>query len=360
MKAKELFQALISKDPNQFPHLEACLNYVLARPGAGFHWNQETGEVDPDNPEKFLQNLPEGPEDLEDRLQDYYARSRKAGALLEKFPIDEVTSSSLALTFPRKMAYDWSEAMMNLWTFVCSTQEEAYETYRSLSHKAYLENTAEQLEEELAEYQKSGIISSWLMMEVTLKKSNFEWFDRYGEEFFEGDPNRYRKSTLQESLLSSFREEYDYEPTYPSMREFSRRKWLENPCSKVQEDLDKVTQATKDFEEKVWNPWLQDYYHKSSMRGHSSEVGGVKMLVGGSAGRVLVTFRDPQIPWNPPNKRGLEYDRYLTIIGSDSQPGMGLQGLHMPAQKAISLIQETIANSDLVRTSIQVDKEVGL
>lgn len=387
MKVEEVVRSLISRHPDKFPHREACLNYLLVQSPqkTGFFWNPETGEIDSSNDPWHSQQL-NPPEDLEWRCIPFEERMREerkkkykeweteikvqssnskntSDWFLEKknswqhkiCPFDKMGEDSLAINFPLKnFSGSWQEAIYELFSLLYYKEPDFYHLYQKRLHKYNQHQNLLRLKEELSSYQETGHITSWLMMMSTLEKLDHEWFQRYGLEYFEGNPDRYGKCVQHDKFLEEFYKEKRILPTFDSMVEFMEKRWEKHPCSKVTKGLESINESTQKFRETLWEPWLQNYYQKSPDRGHSSKFRGVTLLIWGCAGRIILTFKYPEIT--------KEYDEHVTLIGTDSKKEiqLGILGINTTAKKAKEMIDLATSIPEVVRMYLGSDTNVRI
>ncbi len=99
-----------------------------------------------------------------------------------------------------------------------------------------------------------------------------------------------------------------------------------------------LKRTTEIFKERVWLS-LKAYAVKSSYRYHSGLFGDVQVLVGSTAGRILVTLR-----------RG---DQDVTFIGGEDEPdrGCGIQSIHTSREIMEAMVGTVISNWDADKLS---------
>lgn len=122
--------------------------------------------------------------------------------------------------------------------------------------------------------------------------------------------------------------------------------------SKYKKDLLKITEESKEihslireFDVKHWLAYLKKYWNDTNIRGHSAKVGSIKVLMWGSAGRVLITARNEQ---------------EITMIFSDEKDNDsrgGQQSIYATAENAIQILQ-TLVKADKIK--FKADKEVSI
>lgn len=104
-------------------------------------------------------------------------------------------------------------------------------------------------------------------------------------------------------------------------------------------DVEEVHNKGREFEEKHWLPKLQAYYQNSPARGHSFATKDWKVLMWGSAGRVLLTFQDAK-----PQGKGKFGGAHVTLIFDETADYArgGVQGICATKEEALGLIQVAI------------------
>jgi hypothetical protein len=172
--------------------------------------------------------------------------------------------------------------------------------------------------EVIDDYNKTKHISTKLMMEATLAKYYLE----------ETDCSRIRDSSLRFFIKN--------------------KKSLLEVANTVKE----VETLITEFEDKHWIPYLRKDWNDSSNRGHSVEITDIKVLMWGSAGRVLITLE---------NKEGS-----VTMIFSDYVPKKedffpasrgGVQGFSTNKDNALMMLKAVL---DTDRLEFKDDKDVHL
>lgn len=103
--------------------------------------------------------------------------------------------------------------------------------------------------------------------------------------------------------------------------------------------VEAVEEKGREFENKHWLPRLRTYYRDSSARGHEYAGDGWQMLMWGSAGRVLVTFRVVT------NDGGTGESVTLIFDDSSTTARGGVQGIDAKRDVALWLIQQAIDGS---------------
>jgi hypothetical protein len=147
---------------------------------------------------------------------------------------------------------------------------------------------------------------------------------------------------MDASLAKYYLEETDW----TGIRESSLKFFLKNKKSLLE-----VANAVKEaealiyqFEDKHWIPYLCNYWNKSTKRGHKAEVNGIKTMMWGCAGRVLITAE---------NKEGS-----VTMIFSDElQDGEsiekwgrmrgGIQGFGTTRDNALMMLKNLVETDKL-------------
>jgi hypothetical protein len=106
---------------------------------------------------------------------------------------------------------------------------------------------------------------------------------------------------------------------------------------RIKQDSDEIHSYVDHFQSEVWDSYLGKYYKDSDNRGHSTKVGDTKILMWGSAGRVLITLEN-----------GLDN---VTMIFCESEVMRGgIQGIYATKENAIELIKTaTIKNLEFKR-----------
>lgn len=105
-----------------------------------------------------------------------------------------------------------------------------------------------------------------------------------------------------------------------------------------------ITNAIHAFENKHWLPYLKKYWNDATKRGHETKIGNIKVMMWGSAGRVLITA-----------ERGKED---ITMIFSDEQSQTtangGQQGIHGSQKSALEIIH-TLTNTDNIKFEVNTN-----
>jgi len=91
----------------------------------------------------------------------------------------------------------------------------------------------------------------------------------------------------------------------------------------------------KQFQEKVWNPWLCDFISQSKDRSHKWEDDVVEVLEYTLAGRTLLTIK---------NKTSEATVTLIFAEGYKEEMGGGLQGIDATCNEATSLIKHAMNN----------------
>jgi hypothetical protein len=173
-----------------------------------------------------------------------------------------------------------------------------------------------EVDDRIQEYRDNGIVSSKLATEAAmahyyLNESN--------------DPNLYH------------------------LREEARHYYLKykKDLLEIAEGNKKIGSAITEFEKKHWLPYIKKYWNDASMRGHEAKIDGMKVMMWGSAGRVLITIQ-----------KG-EHD--VTMIFSDYEkqttPNGGQQGINAPVSVALDMIE---AATKVNKIKFKVEKKVRL
>lgn len=119
--------------------------------------------------------------------------------------------------------------------------------------------------------------------------------------------------------------------------------YIENELilSQIASDCDEITAVAHELEVSVWLPKLKPYYEASDKRGHCGETEYFKVLLWGSAGRVLLTIQDC---YSKQNKKSKFHGAWITLIFSESSlvPIGGIQALCATKDEAIGLIKACI------------------
>jgi hypothetical protein len=101
----------------------------------------------------------------------------------------------------------------------------------------------------------------------------------------------------------------------------------------IAQGTDKIKSIIREFETNHWLPYLKKYWNDTNERGHEANVGKIKVLMWGCAGRVLVTA-------------SLD-DQSITMIFTDEKsqltPNGGQQGIDATVDAAINILQ-TVTN----------------
>lgn len=173
-----------------------------------------------------------------------------------------------------------------------------------------------EVDDMIQEYRDTGIVSSKLSMEAALAHYH-----------------------LTESS----------DPSMSRIREDCRHFFLKykKDLLEVAEGSKKIGDAIKRFEEKHWLPYIKKYWNDATMRGHEAKIGDMKVMMWGSAGRVLITL-----------EKG-NHDLTMIFLDEESQttPNGGQQGIHAPVSVALDMIE---AATNATKIKFKVEKKVKL
>lgn len=175
-----------------------------------------------------------------------------------------------------------------------------------------------EVDDEIQEYRNTGIVTSKLSMEAALADCRFN------------DP-------------------YSRDPDLSTLRDDARRYYLKykKDLLEIAEGSKKIGDAIQKFEVKHWLPYIKKYWNDASMRGHEAKIGDMKVMMWGSAGRVLITLQKGK------------HD--VTMIFSDYEkqttPNGGQQGIDAPVSVALDMI-ETATNETKIK--FEVEEKVKL
>ncbi len=105
----------------------------------------------------------------------------------------------------------------------------------------------------------------------------------------------------------------------------------------IAEKNDRITKSARKWEKIYWLGKLQKYYKENSARGHSAQTETTKVLLWGSAGRVLLTLQDR---YPAGNKKSKFNGAWITLIFDESADYCrgGVQGYCATVEEAIGLI----------------------
>lgn len=111
-----------------------------------------------------------------------------------------------------------------------------------------------------------------------------------------------------------------------------------NDLMEIAAGSEKIEEVIHAFENKHWLPYLKKYWNDTDQRGHEAKVGQIKVMMWGSAGRVLIT---------------IERDKTdITMIFTDEESQVtangGQQGIHGP-QKVVQEILQELVNVDKIK-----------
>ena len=155
------------------------------------------------------------------------------------------------------------------------------------------------LRRRVGDYRKDRRISTSLLQSAYLFASNLETLNA---SWMKGDDRREQR----EALRARIAEMADVEVV---LRE-------------VRASGEEIAQRVHDFDRAVWRAWMQKYYKKAARRGHTAEVGGVTLLIWGSAGRVMATIE------------GANEATLTVLFDEDGWPGYGVGGNAKDRRKA--------------------------
>jgi len=115
----------------------------------------------------------------------------------------------------------------------------------------------------------------------------------------------------------------------------------------LSKDFDPIYEAIKKFSEKVYNPWLRDYYVKAKTRGNEAIYKDVKLMVWGMCGRIAVTIEDKD-------------DYHVTLYGLEESDGMCLHGICAPAKRAAILVGFVTEEQETFKSLMGPNKKVTM
>jgi len=167
-----------------------------------------------------------------------------------------------------------------------------------------------EVDDMIQEYRDTGIVSSKLSTEAAMANYHFT----------EGDP------------------------TMAHLREEARHFFLKykKDLLEVATGSKKIEKAIHDFEVKHWLPYVKKYWNDATMRGHEAKIGNMKVMMWGSAGRVLITLDNGK---HDVTMIFTDYEKQIT-------PNGGQQGIHAPVGVAVEMI-ETATKVDKIKFKVE-------
>jgi hypothetical protein len=116
-------------------------------------------------------------------------------------------------------------------------------------------------------------------------------------------------------------------------------KWDDTPFRKICDQVEEIQGALDRWGKNHWKD-VREKYVGSKSRGHSGRRGGLKALVWGCAGRLMVTLEDTK-----PVGKGKYNGAYVSIIGCDEgNSSVGLQGIAATKEEALVLLRDATEN----------------
>lgn len=115
----------------------------------------------------------------------------------------------------------------------------------------------------------------------------------------------------------------------------------------IAQGSDQIHEMIRAFEAKHWLGYIKEYWNNTDQRGHEAKVDGIKVMMWGCAGRVLITVQ--------------EGEESITMIFTDEEsqkkPNGGQQGIDCSQQKAKELLT---AVTHVEKINFKSDKNVRM
>lgn len=189
-------------------------------------------------------------------------------------------------------------------------------------------------DERMAEYRKTGILSSKIQIAAALYMGDVGYqtggADGGWIEWMCGPDRAQQRIDISRRIRSKANYADDYR--------------------KIHAAGDDIQAAVKTFERAVWFKWLKDYWNATNERGHEAKIDGLDMLLWGCAGRAMMTLNDPAVKAS------------VTVITDDSstKPCMGTQGIDATREDALRLLAFAYDRSDALRAAMKSDSAVKM
>lgn len=213
------------------------------------------------------------------------------------------------------------------------------------------------LRRRVGEYREDRRITTSLLQSAYMFASNLETLNA---SWMQGDDRREQREALRSKL--------------------AKMADVEVVLREVHASGEEIQQRVRDFDRAVWREWMQKYYKRSVHRGHNSQVGGVTLLIWGSAGRVMATIESSNgatltvlfddedwfrygVSGNAKDRRKRRRQLLRSVYGGVDQKRLdngSLRGMEATREEGLSLLAAVIKDSEAFRKSVHPDDEVRL
>lgn len=169
------------------------------------------------------------------------------------------------------------------------------------------------------------------------------------------DYNKTKYISTKLMMEASIAKYYIEEADWTRLREESAVFFIKNKkvLMEVANAVEDAKKLIHEFEDKHWIPYIRKYWKDTTSRGHITEIGDIKVMMWGCAGRVMITAE---------NKEGS-----VTMIFSDEVQSAdsiewgrtrgGIQGFSTTADNALQMLK-SLVQSDKIE--FRVDDEVTM